>query len=98
MIHPTNIAGIPRDTEVMPSLVIYSYKQNGVIDMHIANVTSRTVVILPKYIICEIQPVTIEDHKKKIAKLNLKKRRTYLIRYISTLRMSPMINIRPLLI
>ena len=33
--------------------------------MHIANVTSRTLVIPPKAIICEIQPVTIEDHKKE---------------------------------
>ena len=65
MIHPTNIAGIPRDIEDMPSLVTYSYKQNGIIDMHKANVTSRTVVIPPKSIICEIQPITIEDHKKK---------------------------------
>ena len=36
-----------------------------IIDVHIANVTSRTLVIPPKAIICEIQPVTIEDHKKE---------------------------------
>ena len=65
MIHPTNFAGIPSDIEVMPSLVNYSYKQNGVIDVHIANVTSRTLVIPPKAVICGIQPVTIEDHKKE---------------------------------
>jgi len=49
------------DLDITPAIVHYSYHNNGVITVNLANVTAKTVVIPPKAILCEIQPVKIED-------------------------------------
>ena len=58
--HPTNQAAIPEDIDIAPTLLDYSYKNTSPVDIHISNVTTKTVVIPPRGILCEIQPVTIE--------------------------------------
>ena len=60
MMHPTNQPAIPEDIDIAPTLLDYRYKNTSPVDVHISNVTTRTVVIPPRGILCEIQPVTIE--------------------------------------
>ena len=59
-VYPTNQAAIPEDIDIAPTLLDYSYKNTSPVDVHISNVTTKTVVIPPRGILCEIQPVTIE--------------------------------------
>ncbi len=48
---------LPRDIDIDPTLISYRYQQNGLVDVHISNVTTRTVTIQPNETVCEIQPV-----------------------------------------
>ncbi|XP_076083902.1 uncharacterized protein LOC143054750 [Mytilus galloprovincialis] len=61
MLQPTEKADIPTDLDVAPTLLSYSYRNNGTIPVHISNVTTRTVTISPNAILCEIQPVSVAD-------------------------------------
>ncbi|XP_041369658.1 uncharacterized protein LOC121383631 [Gigantopelta aegis] len=49
------------DLEITPTVVQYRYRDNQEIDIQLSNTTTRTVVIAPRAVICELQPVTIED-------------------------------------
>ena len=54
---------VPSDLDIVPSLTDYSYPAYHVIRVDIENITTRTVQIPPKAILCELQPVKIEtDH------------------------------------
>jgi transposase InsO family protein len=61
LLQPTQQAGIPDDVDISPSLISYEYGKNGLVDVHLSNVTTRTVVIQPRAVLCEVQPVTIEN-------------------------------------
>ena len=45
--------------DVTPTMVNYQSRQTGLIDVHVANVTTQTVVIHPRAILCELQPVKL---------------------------------------
>ena len=47
MMHPTDIAAIQEDIDIAPTLLDYRYKDTSPIDVHISNVTTRTVIIYP---------------------------------------------------
>ena len=53
------------DIDIEPTLRPYRYKENGIISVTLSNVTTRTITIPPKAIICEVQPVTIEATPKQ---------------------------------
>ncbi len=53
---------MPCDIDIEPSLVSYMYQDSELVDVHISNVTTRTVTIQPNAILCEMQPVGITDH------------------------------------
>jgi transposase InsO family protein len=65
LLQPTKGSAIPDDIDISPTIISYEYGKNGLVDVHISNVTTRTVVIPPKAMICEIQPVTIEHTTAK---------------------------------
>ena len=60
MFHPSHFARDYKDYDVEPSLVTYQHKQNGPLTVKINNITTRTISIPPKAIVCELQPVTLE--------------------------------------
>lgn len=65
MIHPTTSSILPSDLDVAPSLIEYEYHQTNEVSVEVSNVTTRTVNVSPHAILCEIQPVTIEDDTQK---------------------------------
>lgn len=50
-----------KDIDITNTLRLYSYKQNGIISVKLSNVTTRTITVPPKQIICEVQPVIVEN-------------------------------------
>ncbi|KAH3817068.1 hypothetical protein DPMN_118597 [Dreissena polymorpha] len=54
-------SGLPDFVDITPGLVNYSYGKNGHIIVNVSNLTTNSVVIAPKTIICELQPVVIAD-------------------------------------
>lgn len=59
--HPTESSILPADMDIEPSLIDYNYQQNSLFHIKISNITTRTVTIPPNAIICELQPVHIQD-------------------------------------
>jgi hypothetical protein len=61
LIHPTENSSLSDDLDVTPTIIPYQYQRNGVIQVHVTNVSSRIVTVQPGALLCEIQPVSIED-------------------------------------
>lgn len=61
LIQPTVSSVVPSDLDIEPTIIDYIFQQNGRIDVKISNLTTRTVTVPPNAILCEIQPVTIQD-------------------------------------
>jgi len=61
MVQPTKGSLIPPDLDIGPSLINYQHRQNGIVDINISNITTRTVTVPPRALLAEIQPVTILD-------------------------------------
>lgn len=64
---------IPTDLEITPIVTTYQYPHMNLVDVTVDNVTTMTVQVPSKAIICEMQPVTIEEteqktHQKKSSK------------------------------
>ena len=59
ILHETEDATIPNFIDLTPSLVEYEYGKHSDIFVTLSNITNNTVIILPKAILCELQPVTI---------------------------------------
>jgi len=58
--HASDLAFEPIDLDVEPRLHQFNFKNNGHITIQLSNVTTRTITIPPKAVICELQPVTIQ--------------------------------------
>jgi hypothetical protein len=56
----SDLAFEPIDLDIEPRLHLFNFKNNGHITIQISNVTTRTITIPPKAVICELQPVTIQ--------------------------------------
>ena len=61
LFQSTDNSAIHHDLDIAPIITSYSYKNNGTIPVCISNITTRTVTVMPKATICELQPVTITD-------------------------------------
>ena len=54
-------AAVPDDLDITPTVISYSYNKNQPVPVQINNITTRTVTLEPRAILCEIQPVNIMD-------------------------------------
>ena len=61
LLQPTLTSAIPGDLDIAPTLVNYDYTRPDEIEVLVSNVTTQTAIIRPRDIMCELQPVTIED-------------------------------------
>lgn len=61
MLQSTSNSCIPPDLDVTPSLHYYDYDGTSSISVEITNVTTRTVSVPPKALICEMQPVYLAE-------------------------------------
>ena len=58
--YASDVAFEPIDLDVEPRLHQFNFKNNGHITIQLPNVTTRTITIPPKAVVCELQPVTIQ--------------------------------------
>ncbi|XP_062606710.1 uncharacterized protein LOC134268467 [Saccostrea cucullata] len=68
MLQPTIKSRIDNDIDIEPSLIEYKSAVLHPVDVYMSNITTRTVTILPKEILCEIQPVTETDLEPPVTK------------------------------
>lgn len=61
LLQPTANSRIPSDLDITPSVVPYHYERNYTVKVHVTNLSTATATIQPIAILCEIQPVTVED-------------------------------------
>ena len=66
MHHPTNNSAVPTDLEIVPAVTIFNCNHRETIPMRISNVTTRTVPITPRALLCELQPVTVTRDVKQV--------------------------------
>ena len=59
ILHETEDATIPNFIDFTPSVVEYEYGKRSDIFVTLSNITNNTVIIPPKAILCELQPVSI---------------------------------------
>ena len=52
---------IQPDIEVAPAVFRYQFGSNSTVKVRLSNVTTRTVVVPSRALLCEIQEVTLED-------------------------------------
>lgn len=64
ILQPTELTTMNKDLDIAPMLFHYKYKDFQEIPIVLSNVTNRTIVVQPKAIICEIQPVNVESMMK----------------------------------
>ena len=70
MLQETEESNIPSYIDVTPTVIQYNNRKNTEMLVNLSNLTTNTVVISPKAILCELQPVKIdrsscEDNKEK---------------------------------
>jgi hypothetical protein len=69
MIQPTSKSALPLGLEIAPAIFRFEHQRDRLhqVQVQVSNLSNQTVVVSPRAVLCEIQPVTIE----KIAPLNL---------------------------
>ena len=60
VIQPTKGSVIPDDIDIVPTIVNYCCNSKMYVDVHISNITTRTISIPPRALLCELQAVTVE--------------------------------------
>ena len=68
IIHETENSSLPSDIDITPSLITYKSEKGVQLMVNLSNLTTRTVVISPKALICELQPVVIEGKLNDLIK------------------------------
>ena len=66
LIQATHRSAVPCDLDITPSIVTYQCDNKDVIPINISNISTRTVNINPKSLLCELQPVSIEETHSSI--------------------------------
>lgn len=62
LLQTTDGSVLGTDLDITPSIVRFD-NNSSIVPINISNVTTRTVVIPPKALLCEIQPVTVENNQ-----------------------------------
>ena len=60
MLQETEESNIPTYIDITPTVIQYDNRKNTEVMVNLSNLTTNTVVISPKSILCEIQPVKID--------------------------------------
>ena len=61
LLQATKGSAIPEDLDITPSLVNYDCNSTDIVPVEISNITTRTVAVNPRSLVCEMQPVRIES-------------------------------------
>ncbi|MCG7878257.1 MAG: hypothetical protein N0C90_18280, partial [Candidatus Thiodiazotropha endolucinida] len=60
MFVETKDSVLPNVFEITPAVINYNFGKNGILHVQISNITTSTVTIPPKAVICELQPVSVD--------------------------------------
>jgi hypothetical protein len=63
IVQPTTSSFIPDNLNISPILVSSDKQNTELIPIHITNISTRTITVPPKAMLCELQPVTIEKRR-----------------------------------
>lgn len=61
ILQETEDSQLPEFIEISPSVTQFVYQKNGEIRVNLSNLSSNTVTISPRAILCELQPVTVDN-------------------------------------
>jgi len=61
IIQESTASHLPSFVDVTPAVIQYDYKNNNEIKVNLSNLTTNTVTICPRSILCELQPVTVAE-------------------------------------
>jgi len=61
MLQATKKATISEDVDITPALIAYHCHSSGLVQVHLSNLTTRPIIIPARAVLCEIQPVNIEE-------------------------------------
>ena len=61
LLHPTPQATIPPEVDIAPTIITYDRENPNNIEVHVFNITTRTIVVPPRSLLCELQPVALQD-------------------------------------
>ena len=61
LLHESLDSSLPDYIDITPEVINYEHGKNKVVNVTISNVTTNSVVISPKTILCELKPVKVED-------------------------------------
>ncbi|XP_033726169.1 uncharacterized protein LOC117315872 [Pecten maximus] len=61
LLQSTPDSVLPDDLDISPTIFTYRYRQNGTLYVNVSNITTRTVVVPPRSVVCELQPVSIQQ-------------------------------------
>ena len=68
ILQSTKSSYLPEDLDISPTLIAYDHRRTSAVPVYITNITTRTITIPPRALICEIQAVDIEDHSPSTSK------------------------------
>ena len=54
-------SSLPDFIDITPTVINYNFKSNGEVDVCCSNLTTNSVTISPKAVLCEVQPVTVDE-------------------------------------
>ena len=52
---------MPSFVDITPAVIHYEYKKNKEVKVNVTNLTTNSVTITPKSILCEMQPVKVDE-------------------------------------
>lgn len=61
ILQETENSSIPSYIDITPAVIRYQYRKNGAIAVNLSNLTTNTINIAPRSILCELQPVKVAD-------------------------------------
>ncbi len=60
MVQPTEMSTVSKDLDIAPTLVDFNCDNPGLVEIHVANVTTQTIIVPSQAVICELQPITVQ--------------------------------------
>lgn len=64
-LSPTARSRIPTDLDIEPSVITYDTAGSAPIPVHVSNITTNTVTINPRALLCEVQQISIQNFPRK---------------------------------
>jgi hypothetical protein len=65
MIYESENSSLPSYLDITPGVIDYHYNKNRPIHVSLSNLTTHSVVISPRSVLCELQPIKIEENLMK---------------------------------